>query len=326
MHVLVTVDCDDDTSLLVQTCKELTSKAMSNLTVLGITPDLGALGVFKTSSKAVQSAQRGLVEDVRAQATEICANVNGSHEVHLASGKIADEIIKAAVLHSVDCVMKAEDVDAAGKAIGTGQVAKTLIRKCPVPVWITSAKSKHPPRKICIAIDNVNNASNKSEATLLTLGLVRHAVTLAQRLGIDEITLVHAWSAAGLAFLDRPRARVAPADIEKYMQDCEASASDAMTQIIDLAQAQFANQGISFVPKMVMGLPHVAIPQAVKDEDADILVIGSANRSGIMGLLIGNTAEAILNALECSVFVVKPEGLDALIASQVQPAQANEVT
>ncbi len=40
----------------------------------------------------------------------------------------------------------------------------------------------------------------------------------------------------------------------------------------------------------------------------DLLVLGTIGRSGIAGLLMGNTAERILNKVECSVLAVKPEG------------------
>lgn len=318
MHVLLTVDCDDETRPLIETCRELTAADGSRVTVLGVTPDLAGLGLF---TSATQDAQSSLIDDVRSRAADICDGIDGPHEIHLASGKVDTEIIKAATLHDVDCVIKAADVDASGKSIAHGQVAKALLRKCPVPVWITSASSKHPPQTICVAIDNVALASNRAEATLLTLALVKHAVTLAQRLGLKEVTLLHAWSAAGLAFLDRPRARVAPADIERYMHDCEASARKAISGIADLVDAKFADTGIAFKTHLVMGLPHIAIPQATKDLDADILVIGSANRTGIMGLLVGNTAEAIVNALECSVYVVKPEDISALISLEVEKSE-----
>lgn len=321
MHALVTVDFDDDTSLVVETCKELTSHKDSQLTILGVAPDLKSLGIFGSAAQSAKAAQSGLLADVRTRAEDVCARVGGDHEVHLASGKVADEIIKAAVLHNVDCVIKSQDVDVDGAIMASGKVAKALVRKCPVPVWVSSAKSQHPPRNICVAVDNVEKAANRSEATLLTLNLIRHAVALAKRLGIEEVTLLHAWSAAGLAFLDRPRARVAPADIDRYMEECEASARRVVNELTALAETQFAASGISFEPRLAMGLPHVAIAQATKDLETDILVIGSANRTGIMGLLVGNTAEAIINELECSVYVVKPEELATLITAQMHAVE-----
>ena len=41
---------------------------------------------------------------------------------------------------------------------------------------------------------------------------------------------------------------------------------------------------------------------------ADLVVMGTVARTGIAGLFIGNTAEAILDQLACSVLAVKPSG------------------
>ena len=36
--------------------------------------------------------------------------------------------------------------------------------------------------------------------------------------------------------------------------------------------------------------------------------MGTVSRTGIAGLIIGNTAETILRSVRCSVLAVKPEG------------------
>ena len=38
--------------------------------------------------------------------------------------------------------------------------------------------------------------------------------------------------------------------------------------------------------------------------------MGTVGRTGIRGLFIGNTAEAILNQVKCSVLAVKPSGFE----------------
>jgi len=42
---------------------------------------------------------------------------------------------------------------------------------------------------------------------------------------------------------------------------------------------------------------------------ADLVVMGTVARTGISGLIIGNTAEAILDQLTCSVLAIKPPGV-----------------
>ena len=40
----------------------------------------------------------------------------------------------------------------------------------------------------------------------------------------------------------------------------------------------------------------------------DVLVMGSVGRAGIPGFILGNTAEKILNQINCTVLAVKPDG------------------
>ena len=56
------------------------------------------------------------------------------------------------------------------------------------------------------------------------------------------------------------------------------------------------------------GAPRDVVPAVANELKADLVVMGTVSRTGIPGLLIGNTAEVILNNLECSVLAVKPAG------------------
>ena len=52
----------------------------------------------------------------------------------------------------------------------------------------------------------------------------------------------------------------------------------------------------------------VTIQDAIEESSADLLVMGTIARSGIPGLLVGNTAERLMPSVTCSVIAVKPEG------------------
>jgi len=56
------------------------------------------------------------------------------------------------------------------------------------------------------------------------------------------------------------------------------------------------------------GTPRDVVPAVATELEVDLVVMGTVSRTGIPGLLIGNTAEVILNNLECSVLAVKPAG------------------
>jgi len=58
----------------------------------------------------------------------------------------------------------------------------------------------------------------------------------------------------------------------------------------------------------VKGFAKDRIPEIVKEEKIDLIMMGTVGRTGIPGLLMGNTAETVLNRIDCSVLAVKPEG------------------
>ncbi|MFT5900219.1 MAG: universal stress protein E [Glaciecola sp.] len=53
------------------------------------------------------------------------------------------------------------------------------------------------------------------------------------------------------------------------------------------------------------GLPEDIIPEMCKKYEASLLVIGSVGRKGISAALLGNTAELVIDAIDCDTMVVK---------------------
>ncbi len=55
------------------------------------------------------------------------------------------------------------------------------------------------------------------------------------------------------------------------------------------------------------GLPEDVIPNVAKDIDAELVIIGTVGRQGISAALIGNTAEHVIDMLDCDVLALKPD-------------------
>ena len=50
------------------------------------------------------------------------------------------------------------------------------------------------------------------------------------------------------------------------------------------------------------------VPEVIEQKKVDLMIMGSVARTGISGLLMGNTAEKILSDARCSLLVIKPRG------------------
>ena len=59
---------------------------------------------------------------------------------------------------------------------------------------------------------------------------------------------------------------------------------------------------------LLQGSPRKEIPALAEEIKADLVVMGTVARTGIPGFFMGNTAETILNKLDCSALAVKPSG------------------
>lgn len=55
------------------------------------------------------------------------------------------------------------------------------------------------------------------------------------------------------------------------------------------------------------GLPEDVIPKVAEELDAELVVIGSIGRTGISAALLGNTAEHVIDQLNCDVLALRPE-------------------
>jgi nucleotide-binding universal stress UspA family protein len=68
---------------------------------------------------------------------------------------------------------------------------------------------------------------------------------------------------------------------------------------------------------MLDGDPGRVIPEFVATERIDLLVMATIARTGVPGMLIGNTAERMLQSVDCSVLAIKPRGF----VSPVRPKE-----
>jgi universal stress protein E len=73
--------------------------------------------------------------------------------------------------------------------------------------------------------------------------------------------------------------------------------------------------GVSFEPVLLGGQPSEALEQIVSTANIGTLVIGTSNRKGLAGLLVGNVAERLIERVGCNLLIVKPEGTQELLQS-----------
>lgn len=58
------------------------------------------------------------------------------------------------------------------------------------------------------------------------------------------------------------------------------------------------------------GLPETQIPALAEELDAELVVLGTVGRTGFTAALLGNTAEHVIEQLNCDVLAIKPHGFE----------------
>jgi nucleotide-binding universal stress UspA family protein len=223
----------------------------------------------------------------------------------VATGRPFLEIIRRVRSSEHDVVIIAPDQP--GGLIGLARASTTihLLRKCPVPVW--AYRPEVPPGgDILAAVGPFEEGIPSS----LDRKLVELGSSLAERQGA-RFHIVHAWSLEGESMLRSGRIGMSAGDVDRLVLSEERDAQDALGKLIAEAGLDPASVEIH----LVNNRPVSAIGDVAEKIDPSVVVMGTLARSGVAGLLIGNTAETTLGSLRSSIIAVKPDGFVSPIES-----------
>ena len=77
-------------------------------------------------------------------------------------------------------------------------------------------------------------------------------------------------------------------------------------RIIELAEKQIKEKGVTNIESMVeLGNPAEKITEFAKENDVDMIVMGSRGLSEVKGLLLGSVSHKVCNMAECTCVTVK---------------------
>jgi nucleotide-binding universal stress UspA family protein len=178
-----------------------------------------------------------------------------------------------------------------------GSTAERLARHCPVPVWVVRNETDRPLKRILVATDF-------SEASSAALQVAAH---LAQRSNA-ELDLLHVYDTLALADRAPPGVLISEDPRDELREIAEKNLDELMRIHCSAIHAK--------VHRVARGLPWEVIRKQARRGSVDLIVLGSIGRSGVAGMLMGNTAEKVLRLVDRDVLVVKP----ATFVSPIEPA------
>ncbi len=218
------------------------------------------------------------------------------------------EIIREILRNGHDLVIKtAERWDWQDRLFGSNDMH--LLRKCPCPMWITLPEEKPNYRRIMAAVDFDPWLEGAGENDLNRLIL-----ELASSMALSdfaELHVVHAWEPMTETMIrvfssDLSEEQIA-ANVNRERRDHQAQLERLTGRLRDWIGTEAYDY---LLPRLYLcqGSARKEIPAQARRIDADLVVMGTVARTGLAGFFMGNTAETILNQIDCAVLAVKPPG------------------
>ncbi len=144
-------------------------------------------------------------------------------------------------------------------------------------------------------------------------GLNRFIMDLASSLAEREnarLHVVHVWRLVGESMLRSWRGQIPGAKLGSLLKVTERRHRDGLNGLLNDYNMAADDENVH----LLKGGAAQIIATNAKELNIDLIVMGTVGRTGVSGLLIGNTAEDVLQTTQASVLTVKPEKFVSPIA------------
>lgn len=306
-RILVATDFSPSSDAALQQAVWLARKAGAKMTLAHTLPDLRRV-VHSASYKAKldllcgegSAFQREVRQESDTRMRKLVVDLNAADldiTIETLLGAPETEITHSVQQEGYDLVLAGSRGLGAWERFFVGSTAKRLIRNCPASVWIVKAQHVGAP-KVVLASTDFSEASRKA---------VLHGLWVARQANAD-FHLLHVFDS-----MDIPEDVIAKearyASLRQEINEDATQRLDEFAQSLDTDRSRVHSH-------LSWGTPWKEICRTAQHLSVDLIALGTIGRSGIKGVLLGNTAEQVLGSCDCSILTVKPDGF----VSPIEPA------
>jgi nucleotide-binding universal stress UspA family protein len=215
-------------------------------------------------------------------------------------GEAFVEISHAVQQEGFDLVMTGTRGITGWKQFFVGSTARKLIRNCPSAVWVVKKEHATAP-KVILAPTDFSDASRK--AILAGLWLAQKAEA--------EFHLLHVIDSKDV-----------PNDLLEHIPSGSSIRQEVNKEAEQRLEEFLKTLGTGasrIVSHLTWGHPWQEISRIAMKHQADLISIGTVGRSGVKGIVLGNTAERVLDTCDSSILTVKPDDYVSPIAKPTWP-------
>ncbi|MCK5919152.1 MAG: universal stress protein [Cocleimonas sp.] len=160
-----------------------------------------------------------------------------------------------------------------------GSTTLEIMRRCPCPIWAVKPEANER-KKIMVGIHFDEKLEDRNKS--LNQELLR-LTAMFKRSTTEELHLVNV--------------------VNKATLETRAQNLSDMSEL----EAQCNDSDLNVSIEILEGDVTKVLPAYARDNSIALVMLGMLSRTGLMGFFIGNTAEKILDELDCSVVTVKPK-------------------
>lgn len=204
-----------------------------------------------------------------------------------------EEILSRVAVLQPDILFKSTHPSSALRRLLFSDTSWQLIRRCPAPLWLVH-DAESSGKRLCAALDPLHSADKPAA---LDHQLIRTSQALQAALGL-QAEYLHAQAPL-------PRSLLFDAEVAQEYEDYVTQCSREHRQAFDKLIAQHAIDRAQ--AHLQEGFAEEVIPRFVREHNIGLLVMGAIARGHLDSLLIGHTAERVLERVECDLLVIKPE-------------------
>jgi nucleotide-binding universal stress UspA family protein len=296
-NILFVADRDDGLTPALDRVAAVASSNDARLTVMDVTPEAGLADVVKQSYAVDLNRQ---IRQQRLEALEALVHPYTSTGTPVYTTVVTGtpflEVVRAVLRNGHDLVVKVAQYDSDPAPWLFGSTDMHLLRKCPCPVWIDRPHGAPSYKRLLAAVDPFDDESEDLQRLILDL-----ATSLAER-EHASLDVVHAWEMHGESALASGRGRIPRSELEQLLRETERRHREAMDALLRPYGLNSAGDNVH----LVKGRPARIISRHAREQQTDLIVMGTLGRTGIPGLIIGNTAEDVLRQSQTAVLAVKP--------------------
>ncbi len=279
---------------------DLAKRNNADLSLLEVL-DVSDREISRLNSKLIgRDVGKLLVEDRIAGIDALLIETDFSlKRLDVVSGVPFIKIIQHVHRYSFDLVITAAEGTRGLKQKIFGTTTLHLMRKCPCPLWVLKPFGDITYKNILAAVDPFE-ADNVQEN--LNRKIMELATSMAE-IEKADLHVVHVWDVVGESLLLK-RGGMTQGAVNTMIAEEKAEHRKALEDLV----MEHPVQGIRRKYHLFRGNPGEIIPEYASEKGIDLVVMGTVSRHGIAGLLIGNTAEQVIQRVNASVLTLKPLG------------------